>query len=378
MKVLIVPDKFKGSLTAENVASAIAEAFHECGKDIECVALPLADGGDGTSRILTTFCHGITVPLRVEDPLGRPVDTAYGIDASGKTAFIDMACASGLALLTASERNPLHTSSVGTGQLMRDAVARGISKIILGIGGTATHDGGMGIAHALGTRFLDAAGNTLSPKGKNLGLVHSLNIDGMNGHYGEVEIQVLTDVQNFLCGPQGAARVFAPQKGASPEEVEKLDEGMRYFAEVLQRQFHRSPDFPGAGAGGGVGAVLKTLFNTKFGSGIQFAMQFLRIEEQIRAADIVVTGEGSIDAQTLQGKVVSGVAEICRRYRKPLYVIAGRSELTVSQKEALGVREIFTLSEGGSPASDTMKNACNAVKKCVCNHIQEIAAGAAS
>jgi glycerate kinase len=378
MKVLVAPDKFKGSLSAERVASAIIQGFQKSGKKFDCIALPLADGGDGTSQVLTTFNGGTLIPVRVEDPLGRTIDTEYGIDPSGTTAFIEMAGASGLALLTSTERNPLLTSTRGTGQVMCDAVARGVNQIILGIGGSATHDGGMGIANAFGARFLDASGNVLSPIGKNLSLIHSVNVNGFDTHVSNVAITVLNDVQNPLYGPEGAASVFAPQKGASSDDVKVLDEGLRHFADVLKRQFQTSIDFPGAGAGGGVGAILKALFKTRFESGIRFIMEYLRFEEQVMTVDAVITGEGSLDTQTLHGKVVSGVAEVCRRYQKPLYVVAGKNELTKSEAGALGVRGVFTLSETGESASNTMQNAYEAVKKCVYNHVSEIAAGVSS
>jgi glycerate 2-kinase len=374
MKVLIAPDKFKGSLSSDRVASAIAQGLYQSGKEFCCIEMPLADGGEGTSKILTKAAGGNTISLKVGDPLGRTIETHYGISRAETTAFIEMSGASGLSCLQLSERNPLQTSSRGTGQVMRDAVSRNVNQIILGIGGTATHDGGMGIADAFGVRFLDASGRVLAPVGENLPLVSTVNLENLHSGVESVKITVLNDVQNPLCGPHGAASVFASQKGAAPDQIKFLDDGLFHFAQVLHHRFHSSPDFPGAGAGGGVGAVLKTFFKAKFESGIRYVMDSLRVEEHISAVDVVITGEGSLDTQTLQGKVVSGLAEICRRYSKPLYVISGKNELTRNQFAALGIRDVFPLASNPETEREAMQNAFEAITQCAQFRAPEIAA----
>jgi glycerate kinase len=257
--ILIAPDKFKGSLSARQVCEAITEGLLEINSALNIVAVPLADGGEGTCDLLTEFSGGSAIRMTVLDPLFREIKTEYGISGDGSTAFIEMAKASGLQLLKPNERNPLITSTFGTGQLIVDALDRKVNKIVLGVGGSATNDAGMGMAEALGFRFLSSKKEKLKPVGQNLIQVDT--VAGVHTHprLRDCEFTVLYDVQNPLYGKQGAASVFARQKGASAADIERLDQGLVHFAEAVLKQFSMDINFPGAGAGGGLVAGAKLL-----------------------------------------------------------------------------------------------------------------------
>lgn len=350
MTILVAPDKFKGSLTAHEVCNAIADGIREVDASVIIDSLPLADGGEGTCALLTSFSNGTLVEVAVRDPLFRNIVSHYGISSDGAIAFMEMAGASGLQLLKKEERNPSLTSTVGTGDLIRHALDRGVSRIIMGIGGSATNDGGIGMADALGVTFHDASGAKLSPIGKNLIHIASIDTSAVHPRLKDVAFTIFCDVDNPLHGRNGAAHIFSPQKGADNAMVKTLDSGLKNYQKVLEMTSCVSVNFPGAGAGGGLPAAIRALTNVTVRRGMEFIIGFIGLEEHVRNADIVITGEGKMDDQTLAGKVVKGVADLTVKYGKPLVVVVGKNELSPGKVIALGVERLITLA--GPQVSD--------------------------
>ena len=304
MKILIAPDKFKDALPALEVGRAIQEGVKINNPAAEITVFPMADGGEGTSDILTFHFGGRKVELLVSDPLWRKVKAEYGISSDGSHAFIEMAQASGLHLLKPHERNCLHTTTFGTGELIRDAISKGVQKIVLGIGGSATNDAGIGMAAALGYRFLDASGNMLNPVGKNLLEIATIIDEDVLFNSDKLEILVACDVENRLYGSEGAAYVFGPQKGADEKAVELLDKGLQNFASVAKSKYHIDVQtIKGAGAAGGMGAGCLLFLKGKLRPGVALVMALTEFEKQVAQADLVITGEGKLDNQTLSGKL---------------------------------------------------------------------------
>jgi glycerate 2-kinase len=344
MRIVIAPDKFKGSLSAEEVCAAIAVGVRHAVTATDIIEIPLADGGEGTRAILNKAFGGHDVTVRVSDPLGRSIDASYGISADGKKAFIEMSAASGLQLLKESERNPMVTTTVGTGELIRHAVENGVKEIVLGIGGSATNDMGIGMATALGYRFLDADEKEVSPIGANLEHVAKVVVPEVNKLAGVI-VTVLCDVANPLHGEMGAAHVFAPQKGADAPAVQRLDYGLSHLAEVIQHQFNVDVNFPAAGAAGGLGAGAHFFLGGQLIRGITYILDTLKVESEIASADLVITGEGKLDTQSLSGKVIAGVAALCHRHHKPFIILTGRNTLTPEQLHDLGPAKVYALAD---------------------------------
>src|SRR5688572_7514098 len=363
MKILIAPDKFKGSLDAIKVCQAIEEALRESGKQIQSSSIPMADGGEGTCDMLTQFSKGRKIKAQVLDPFFRIIEGEYGISGDGKTAFVEMANVSGLQLLKPEERNALLGTTYGTGQLIVAALDQGVQSIILGVGGSATNDAGTGMAEALGAKFYDAAGNQLKPIGQNLKSIRSIDVKNLHPRVTDVSVTAICDVSNPFYGIQGAAHVFGPQKGASPEVVKFLDEGLLNFATVVKRQFGLDINFPGAGAGGGLGGGAKVFFNIEFRSGIEFIMDFIGLETLVRGSDLIITGEGKMDEQTLSGKVVKGVADLSRKHCKPLIVVVGKNELSRDKTSALGVKKVVALLDGKTTESEAFQGTYALIKR---------------
>ena len=346
MRVLICPDKFKNSLTAAQVCDAIAQGVKLKNKDFEIVKLPLADGGEGTAEILTALTDGRFITIQAHDPLFRIVDASYGISGDGSRAFIEMSSASGLKLLKQHEYNPLKTTTFGTGELIKHALEHGVTSIILGIGGSATNDGGVGAAAALGYKFLDEKGADLQPIGENLSRIKKIQFDHVISSLSKAKFQAMCDVKNPLSGSNGASVVFGPQKGATPQQVTFLDQGLLNLGNIIQKDIGRSvTNVPGAGAGGGIGGGAIAFFNAELISGIELVMEMTRFEEEVMQSDLIITGEGKMDSQTLQGKVVAGVAAIASKHNKRLMAVAGRNELDKSQQQALRAEKIFALTD---------------------------------
>lgn len=356
MKVLICPDKFKGSLDARGVCRAIEEGVLRIHPDAEVKSFPMADGGEGTCALLTDIHQGQVVEVPVTGPLFTPVTARYGVSGDGQMAFIEMAQASGLTLLRPEERNPLITTSFGTGELIADAIRRKVKKIILGIGGSATNDAGIGMAAALGFSFLDADGEVLKPMGENLIHLHHIGRDQVNPELKNVSIVALCDVTNPLYGPNGAAFVYGPQKGATASQLTLLDAGLRTFRRVVHKEFGISVDFPGAGAAGGLGAGARVFLSATMQRGIAFMIAHASLDEQIAHADVVITGEGQIDDQTFSGKVVSEVVRLASAARKKVIAVCGRSEISSEEIQRRGITRLVSLIDEKTSEAFALKN----------------------
>lgn len=338
MRILVAPDKFRGSLEADEVCKAVEEGIHLAFPDADVRSVPLADGGEGTTQILTRLSKGSTVSVKVLDPLGRKITASYGLSADGTTAFIEMAAASGLKLLNPFEYNPLLTSTFGTGQLILSALGKGVENIILGIGGSATTDAGIGMATALGYRFFDNDDNLLEPVGGNLEKIFRIEPSAFGKENQPVKITIACDVTNPLFGTNGAAYVYGPQKGADFTMVEKLDRGLRSFTEIASLTFGKNiSEIPGAGAAGGLGAGCIWFLNAELKEGVGIVMEQANISEQIRHSDLVITGEGKVDAQTLSGKVVKGLADLCKKSDVPLAVVCGTLLISPEEIHSAGI-----------------------------------------
>lgn len=349
MKILIAPDKFKGSLTAHEVCEITSGALLEADPALDIEVVPLADGGEGTADVLTYNTQGRFVEVIVKDPLWRNIQATYGISDDGSTAFIEMAKASGLQLLRPHERNPMTTTTFGTGQLIAHALDQGVAQVVLGIGGSATNDAGIGMAQALGFQFNDADGKMLDGQGGNLSSIHEILSKQKHPSLSQASFFVLCDVNNPLHGPRGAAHVFAKQKGATDEMISKLDEGLRHFETIARKFSDRPVNFPGAGAAGGLGAGAKLFLNATFESGIDYMVEFLGLQQKIRHADLVITGEGKIDEQTLSGKVVKGITSLAKKNSKQTLLVCGICELSDSQLNKLGSNQLISLSDRETP-----------------------------
>jgi glycerate kinase len=361
MNILIAPDKFRGSLSAEDVAEAISAGIAAVDPAIETISFPLADGGEGTARILTLHNKGKPVRITVNNPVFEPVGAEYGISGDGQTAFIEMAAASGLRLLPSEHRNCCNTSTLGTGEMVLDALNRGVSRIIMGIGGSATNDAGTGMAAALGFRFLDEDGKVLEPVGRNLIRISRIDTSHAPKIFDMVDVQVACDVDNPLYGKRGAAWVYGPQKGASEEELELLDHGLVNFARVVRNQMGIDvADVPGAGAAGGLGAGCMVFLKAKLVPGIQMVMEQAGFEEQVRKADLIITGEGMVDEQTFRGKVVDGVCSLAVKYNKPVLVVCGRSTLPDLPPDT-GIKAIASLTEHFGSEKQALNNAASGI-----------------
>lgn len=344
MKIVIAPDSFKESLSALEVAHAIEAGFKEIYPQAHYVILPMADGGEGTVESMVAATGGQRVPLRVSGPLGQPVEAFYGWLGDGETAVIEMAAASGLHLVEHSQRNPCVTSTFGTGELMLAALDQGASKIILGIGGSATNDGGAGMMQALGARLLDQQGQELVPGGAALSSLASIDLTQLDPRLAMVDLRVACDVDNPLCGSKGASAVFGPQKGATPEMVRQLDAALRVWGEVIERATGRQViEVPGAGAAGGMGAALSGLLMARLEPGIAIVTDALKLADVVQDADVVITGEGRIDSQTVFGKTPIGVAKVAKQFAIPTIALAGGMSQDYAVVHQHGLDAVFSV-----------------------------------
>lgn len=325
MKFVLAPDSFKESMTAKKAALAMEKGVKAVFPHAECVIVPMADGGEGTVESLVSMTNGEIIKTEVIGPLGEKVIAEYGLLGEGQTAVIEMASASGLELIKPKERNPLLTTTYGTGQLIKHALDKGVSRFLIGIGGSATNDGGVGMLQALGVSFKDQDGNELPFGGGALHRLHSIDMSGLDERIKTVQMDVACDVTNPLIGDNGASAIFGPQKGATPEMVSNLDQNLAHFAEVIKQQLGEDiAHLDGAGAAGGLGAGLLAFLNAQLKKGIDLVIEYTGLEEQVKGADYVFTGEGSIDGQTLFGKTPYGVAAIAENYSVPVIAFAGR------------------------------------------------------
>jgi glycerate 2-kinase len=350
LKILLAPDKCKGSLNSFEVCDAIEEGLRAAERNagtlapaFRIVRLPLADGGDGLLEIIRFYTGGQPRHAQVLDPLSRTIASSWLLSGDGRTGFIEMARASGLQLLEPAEYNCLLGSTFGTGQLIAEAVRAGVEEIVIGIGGSATNDGGIGMAAALGVRFLDEEGKELPPSGGSLIRLEKIDVSASLARTG-ILFRVASDVQNPLCGEQGATRVYAPQKGASPEMVELLEAGMLNYAAVLKRDLGIDlAGRAGAGAAGGLGAGCMAFLDARWVSGVDLVLEYSGAAHQVQEADMIITAEGKIDGQTLQGKAVAGIAALGRRYNKPVVALCGALTLSAEELRRMGVTAALSI-----------------------------------
>jgi glycerate kinase len=361
VRVLIAPQEFKGSLSAAEAARAMAEGLRRALPGVELDLAPMADGGPGTVDALVAAGGGRCLTATVADPLGRPVEAAWGLLEEGSTAVIEMAAASGLVLLRPQERDARRTSTYGTGQLIAAALEAGCRRLIIGLGGSATNDGGAGMAQALGARLSDEEGHDLPPGGAALARLARIDVSGMDGRLRDCQVLGATDVTNPLCGPHGASAIYGPQKGASPADVEELDAALVHYAAVIERDLgKRVAEAPGAGAAGGIGAGLIAFLGAELRPGAQLVAEAVGLEKRIAAADLVVTGEGRLDAQTAYGKTVATVARLAQGQGRPVVALAGRVDDAPEACSTLGLEAALSIvpsAIGGLPEAEVMARA---------------------
>ncbi|MCD9500074.1 glycerate kinase [Photobacterium carnosum] len=358
MKIIIAPDSYKESLTAMEVATAIEAGFRQVMPDAEYIKLPMADGGEGTVQSLVDASNGTIIEHQVTGPLGEQVPAFFGIMGDSKTAVIEMAAASGLQLVSPEQRNPMITTSYGTGELILAALDYGVKHIIIGIGGSATNDGGIGMAQALGVQLLDNNGQELGFGGQALAQLASIDITTVDSRLAHIKLEVACDVDNPLCGEKGASHIFGPQKGATPAMVAELDQHLAYYAAIIKRDLAIDvKDMVGAGAAGGMGAALLGLFNAQLRSGIEIVIDAVNLGDIIKDADLVITGEGRIDSQTIHGKTPIGVARTAKKYHKPVIGIAGCLSQDCGVVYEHGINAVFSVVPAAMSLEQAFKNA---------------------
>lgn len=358
MKIVIAPDSWKESLTALEVANAIEDGFRQIFPDAEMIKIPMADGGEGTVEAMVAATQGRIVNLSVTGPLGEPVDAFYGLSGNEQQAFIEMAAASGLESVPAARRDPRITTSWGTGELIRHALDAGVRHIIIGLGGSATNDGGAGMVQALGAGLLDAHGEQIAFGGEALRQLERIDLTHLDPRLAECRIEVACDVTNPLTGNDGATAVFGPQKGATPEMVQQLDRALAHYGKVIERDLDKSVmTLQGGGAAGGMGVALYAFCGADLRQGIEIVTQALGLDDAVRAADLVITGEGRIDSQTIHGKVPIGVARVAKRYQLPVIGIAGSLTADVEVVYDHGLDAIFSVIPRICTLDDALVNA---------------------
>ncbi len=357
MKVVIAPDSYKESLNAKDVAYCIYQGFVEVFPNAQYILLPMADGGEGTVDSLVAATNGKFIKKEVTAPLGDKVNATYGLSGSGETAFIEMSSASGLSLVPKEKRNPLITTTFGTGELIIDALKKGVRNFIIGIGGSATNDGGAGMLQALGFSLLDKRGEEISFGGIGLGELVKIDCSNVDSRVFESKFTVACDVDNPLTGKRGASAVFAPQKGANLEMVEILDSNLKHFAKIIKNQLDIDVDkVSGAGAAGGMGAGLMAFLNAELKRGVEIVLDYLDFENIVKDCDLVITGEGKTDIQTLSGKVPMGVAKVSKKYGKPVIVISGALSNDAKLLYDYGVDAVFSILNQVSDLEEAIKN----------------------
>ena len=355
MKIVIAPDSFKESLTALQVAQAIEIGFKKIFPDAEYIKVPMADGGEGTVQSLIDAWQGQAMVTEVTAPLGNRVLAEWGLSADRKTAIIEMAAASGLHLVAENERNPLITGSYGTGELIKAALNFGVEKIILGIGGSATNDAGVGMLQALGAAFLDDEGKPLVAGGAALKQLSKIDLSALDPRLATTQIEVACDVDNPLCGERGASAVFGPQKGATAAMIKELDSALSLFSQKVKQQLNKDiANIAGAGAAGGMGAGLQLLPKCRLKSGVDIILEATHLSKVVADADLVITGEGRMDSQTVYGKTPVGVAKTAKRFHKPVIAIVGCLRADYEVVYDAGIDAVFPIIRNLASLSDTL------------------------
>ncbi len=355
MRIVVAPDSYKGSVSALGVAQAMERGILQVFPGADVRKIPIADGGEGTVEALVTATGGELRQAEVTGPLGEKLMAQWGILGDGRTAVIEMAAASGLPLVPAAKKNPRITTTCGTGELMRAALDNGLRKIIIGIGGSATNDGGTGMARALGARFTDPDGKELPDGGAALSRLQRIDLSGLDPRLQDTEITVACDVDNPLCGPRGASAVFGPQKGATPEIVAELDAALAHFAAITQQTTGRQvAELPGAGAAGGLGAGLMFFTRAKLKPGVEIVLDAVGFAEIVKEASFVITGEGRTDFQTAFGKAPVGVAKVAKQFNVPVFCLSGGLGEGADDVLAQGIDAVMSICDRPLTLDDCM------------------------
>lgn len=369
--IVLAPDSFKESMTAKEVCEAMERGIKKVNSNIRCVHVPMADGGEGTMQSLVDATKGKVYFLKVVGPLGNEVEAQYGILGQGEVGILEMASASGIQLVSAGQRNPLITTTYGTGQLIKACLDHGVKKLLIGIGGSATNDGGAGVIQALGGKLLDKQGNELGFGGGELGKLNNIDLSNFDPRLKEVTIEVACDVNNPLCGEKGASNVFGPQKGATKEMIGILDDNLKHYADIIKKQLGKDVlDEPGAGAAGGLGAGLMAFLNGTLKKGIEMVIEYAALEEKVKDADMVWTGEGSIDFQTQYGKTPLGVAAVAKKHNKPVIALAGRVGEGIDSLYEMGIDSIFGIMKGVTSMEEALVKGQENIEKTAENIIR--------
>ena len=356
-KYVVAPDSFKESMTAKEVCDAMEKGIKKADSAAEVIKVPMADGGEGTVDSLVDATNGQRVIVEVTGPLGNKISAYYGILGNGTTAVIEMAKASGLEIVEKKKRNPMITTTFGTGELIRDALDHNVKEIIIGLGGSSTNDGGSGMAQALGAKLLDQNNHQISFGGGNLDKLDKIDISNLDSRLQDVKIISASDVTNPLIGKDGASRVFGSQKGATPEMVEKLENNLQHYAKIIKRDLNKDvASVSGSGAAGGLGAGLMAFTTCKMRQGVDIAIEVTKLEEKVKSADYIFTGEGGTDFQTKFGKTPYGVAKLGKKYHKPVISLAGYLGEGIDSLYSEGFTAIFGIIPGACDLSTALKN----------------------
>lgn len=357
MKIILAPDKYKGSLTGIEFCNTVEKGLKSLITNAEIIKLPLADGGDGTIEILGFHLEANHIKLKVNDPLFRPIEASYLFITQTKTAFIEMAEASGMKLLSSNDQNCMNTTTYGTGELILDAIKRGAKTIILGLGGSATNDCGIGMATALGYKFLDSKNKEIIPVGKNMCKINTIETSKVNSTLKEITFKVACDVKNPLYGQNGAAFIYAQQKGASQNEIIYLNKGLEHIARIFQKEFNIDiQNIEGAGAAGGMGAGSIIFLNARLISGIDLIKEIINFDKKIKGADWIITGEGKLDSQTLSGKTIQGVLTSAKNYNIRVAALCGAILLSEKSLKSLGFSYTASIMDKAIDVEDAMLN----------------------
>lgn len=368
MKIVIAPDSFKESLSAMEIATEIEAGFREIFPQAEYCKIPAADGGEGTVEAMIAATSGKRINVTVAGPLGEPVQAFYGLVGHDGAAVIEMASASGLALVPSSLRNPLKTSSYGTGEMIRNALNAGARRFILGIGGSATNDGGAGMLQALGVHLRDSDGHEIGPGGAELARLASIDISNLDPRLKGCVVDVACDVDNPLTGPTGASAIFGPQKGATPEMVKQLDDCLRHYAEIIARDLGRSVDkVPGSGAAGGMGAAMLGFLDGRLRPGSEIVTEAIGLDAALADADLVITGEGRIDSQSIRGKTPIGVARVAQARGVPVIGISGCLSPDAAVVHQHGIDAVFCAVRKPCTVEDALRDAAFNVRSAARN-----------
>lgn len=355
MKAVVAIDSLKGSLSSMEAGNAIAEGIYRADAEAKVEVRPLADGGEGTVDALVQGMNGSLQQVRVTGPLGDPVDCAYGIIEEEKMAVIEMSAAAGITLVPDEKKNPLFTTTYGVGEMIRDAIWKGCRKFVVGIGGSATNDGGIGMLQALGYEFLDSKGNPVPYGAVGLEDLAEIKSGNVISELAQCEFKVACDVTNPLCGQQGASAVYGPQKGATPEMIRKMDQWLSDYAKLAEKHYEKAdPKYPGTGASGGLGFAFLTFTNAVLESGIKIVLKETKLEQYIQDADIVITGEGRLDGQTAMGKAPVGVAKLAGKYNIPVLAFAGSVTEDAGKCNEEGIHAFFPILRGITTLEEAM------------------------